>query len=114
MQNGGTAPANDIILRCADAIATKAISRWHFQLIRRPDGVVLRPLTDASTEVNGRPLAKGEEVRVWPGDWVRVSRVLTVWFEAPNVDVDRTALEADSALRQVRSSCAKSSSSSEV
>ncbi len=93
---GGAAPGNDIVLRGANEDATKAISRWHFQLLRRADGVALRALTDALTEVNGGRLARGEEVAIWPGDRVRVGGVLTLSFEAPGAEVDRTVIAADS------------------
>lgn len=93
---GGAAPGNDIVLRSANEEATKAISRWHFQLLRRADGVAVRALTDALTEVNGRRLAKGQDVAIRPGDRVRVGGVLTLRFEAPGAEDDWTVVEPDS------------------
>ena len=93
---GSAAPGNDIVLRGANEAATKAISRWHFQLLRRADRVAVRALTDALTEVNGRRLAKGEEVAIWPGDRVRVGGVLTLCFEAPGGEDDWTVVAGDS------------------
>ncbi len=100
LREGASAPANDIVLQCADPTLTRAISRWHFQLVRRAHGFAVRALADAPTEVNGRVLAKGEEVPIWPGDSVRVSKVLTLWFEAPDNDSDHTILAADSGFRR--------------
>lgn len=70
--------ANDIVLKLEDPDATAGISRWHFELRRRPSGLVLRSVTDRPTLVGGTPVARGEEVRVSAGAVVRVSGVLTV------------------------------------
>lgn len=69
--------ANDVVLS-AEPHETNRISRWHFELHRRLDGMVLRPMSDAPTEVDGRPVAKGEEVLVRPGSKLRVGGVLTI------------------------------------
>ncbi len=74
-------PANDIVLRCADENLTKLISRFHFELRRGGDGFVIRAVGHAPTDVNGRQLATGEEVPLRPGDSVRVSNVLTLYFQ---------------------------------
>ncbi len=86
----GGAPANDIVLQCADETRTKCISRWHFELRRRPDGFVIKAIGNAPTEINGRLLSRGEESRIRPGDTVRVSSVLTLCFESPDVDPQAT------------------------
>ncbi len=69
--------ANDVVLQ-ADPSSTNRISRWHFELHRRSDGFVLKSVSDALTEVDGRAVGKGEEVSVRPGTSVRVGGVLTV------------------------------------
>ncbi len=71
-------PANDIVLECADGARTRQISRWHFELRRHPDGFRLRALSDSETEVDGRSIARGEEVAVRPGTKVRVGGVLSL------------------------------------
>ncbi len=75
-------PANDIVLECAEETLTRQISRWHFELRRQADGFRLRPLSEAETEVDGRAIAKGEEVAVRPGTTVRVGGVLSLQFVA--------------------------------
>ncbi len=84
-------PANDIVLDCGDDTRTLQISRWHFELRRRPDTFMIRALTSAPTSLNGRLLIKGEECSLRPGDSVRVGNVLSLRFEAPRrPDEDRT------------------------
>jgi len=84
-------PANDVVLDCGDDTRTLQISRWHFELRRRPDTFMIRALSSAPTSLNGRSLAKGEECPLRPGDCVRVGNVLSLKFEAPRrPDEDRT------------------------
>jgi class 3 adenylate cyclase len=71
-------PANDIVLVLPDEMAARKISRWHFELRRRPRALMLRPVSDQPTEVDGAVIAKGSEVIVKPGSVVRVGRVLTL------------------------------------
>jgi class 3 adenylate cyclase len=71
-------PANDIVLVLPDETAARKISRWHFELRRRPQALMLRPVSDQPTEVDGTAIAKGSEVIVKPGSVVRVGRVLTL------------------------------------
>jgi class 3 adenylate cyclase len=73
-------PANDIVLACADPEQTQQISRWHFELHRRPDGYRLRQTSAGSTRVDGRALSKGEEAAIRPGTSVAVADVLTLSF----------------------------------
>ena len=40
--------ANDIVLTLPDGMATRQISRWHFELRRRTDGYILRSVTSLS------------------------------------------------------------------
>ncbi|RPJ80874.1 MAG: adenylate/guanylate cyclase domain-containing protein [Acidobacteria bacterium] len=86
-------PSADIALRCRTEDLTRAISRWHFQLLRRAEGFSIRPISDAPTELNGRLLAKGEEVQVAPGDCVRVGSVLSLWLEAADIDQAQTVIQ---------------------
>jgi adenylate cyclase len=72
--------ANDVLLQVAQPGDGNRISRWHFELHRRSGGFVLRSVSDALTEVDGKPLAKGEEAPIRPGARVRVGGVLTLEF----------------------------------
>lgn len=72
--------ANDVVISLPDKMAAKQISRWHFELRRRVDGLVLHCVTDALTEVDGQPVPKGAEARVRPGTQVKVGRVATLRF----------------------------------
>jgi class 3 adenylate cyclase len=90
-------PANDIVLTAAsgDAMETKQIGRWHFELRRRADGFVLKPVTDASTVVNGELVPKGAEVSVKTGSTVKVGNVVTLTFQGadePLIDATATIL----------------------
>ncbi len=75
--------ANDIVLQCKDESQTLQISRWHFELRRRPEGFVIRAISHAPLNLNGGTLAKGEEQPVRIGDSVRVGNVLSLQFLAP-------------------------------
>ena len=72
--------ANDVILQVTDPSDANRISRWHFELHRRSGGFVLRSVSEALTEVDGKPLAKGEEAAIRPGTIVRAGGVLTLEF----------------------------------
>ncbi|MFO0574509.1 MAG: adenylate/guanylate cyclase domain-containing protein [Polyangia bacterium] len=76
-------PANDIALELPDPQQAMKISRWQFELRRRPDGFVLRPVSEQVTEVDGVVVAKGQEVPLRAGMKVRVARLLTLEFKAP-------------------------------
>jgi class 3 adenylate cyclase len=75
-------PANEVVLTLPDALQAQQISRWHFELRRFAEGYRLRPVSDAVTEVDGAPVAKGREVAIRPGTVVRVGRVLSLRFLA--------------------------------
>jgi len=75
--------ANDVILTLPDKMQAKQISRWHFELRRRTDGMILRAVSDSITEVDGKPVPKGEEAPVRPGSVVKLARVMTLNFTAP-------------------------------
>jgi class 3 adenylate cyclase len=72
--------ANDIVLSLPDGQATRQISRWHFELRRRPDGYLLRSVTTHPTLVDGKALQRGDEVPVGPGTAVALSGVITLDF----------------------------------
>ena len=72
--------ANDIILELPNPDLTNQISRWHFEIIREPDALVLRSLSDKRTEVDGKPLARGDRTALTIGSKVRISGVLTLAF----------------------------------
>ncbi len=76
-------PANDIILELPDERQTLQISRWQFELRRRPEGFLLRPVSDQVTEVDGVAVSKGQDVPLLPGMRVRVARLLTLEFKLP-------------------------------
>lgn len=75
-------PANDIVLEPADRQLAMQISRWQFELRRRPEGFLLRPVSEQTTEVDGVLVGKGQEVPLRPGMKVRVARCLTLEFRA--------------------------------
>jgi class 3 adenylate cyclase len=72
--------ANDIVLELADREQLLKISRWHLELRRESDGLFLHPVSEQSTEVDGRPVGKGQRTPVLPGTRVRLSGVLTLTF----------------------------------
>jgi class 3 adenylate cyclase len=69
--DGGS--ANDIVLSLPDPQATQQISRWHFEIRRHREGLLLRSVTEAATEVDGTPLSKGQERPVLAGTVVRLA-----------------------------------------
>jgi class 3 adenylate cyclase len=85
--------ANDVLLTVNDPNDSNRISRWHFELHRRANGFVLRSVSEALTEVDGKTMAKGEEAPVRPGTMVRVGGVLTIEFLAdPMIRMGETTL----------------------
>ncbi len=72
--------ANDVVLTLPDGMATRQISRWHFELRRRSDGYILRSVTTHPTLVDGQPLQRGDEVPAVPGTVVGLSGVMTLEF----------------------------------
>lgn len=80
----GTA-ANDVVLTLPDAMKTRQISRWHFELRRHADGFHVRTVSSSPTEVDGKLVDKSEEVVVRPGSQIRVAQVLTLTLESAPV-----------------------------
>ena len=83
--------ANDVVLGLPDPMATRQISRWHFELRRRSDGYVLRSVSSHPTQVDGRALQRGDEVPVAPGSVVGLSGVMTLDFiGSPRAETTRS------------------------
>jgi class 3 adenylate cyclase len=72
--------ANDIVLALPDQRLTQQLSRWHIELRRHRDGLFLRSVTDAITEVEGEAIKKGEERQVHAGSVVILGKVMTLRF----------------------------------
>ena len=87
-------PGNTIVLRLDDVEQTRKISRYHVELERRPDGYYLRAISDAPTEVDGKNLSKGEEVPIYPGSLVRLSKAASLRFLGSGMD-DTNAESSD-------------------
>ena len=83
--------ANDIVLSHPDSKLSKRISRWHAELEMTAEGYLLRALSRAATEVDGRTLAADEATLIQPGSTARLSSVLTLRFLAPG-EANETAL----------------------
>jgi class 3 adenylate cyclase len=80
--------ANDVVLAVEDKAATQQVSRWHFELRRKPGGFVLRSVTDQSTVVDGVPVAKGGEASISTRSIVVVANVMTLEFQVDPRAVD--------------------------
>lgn len=72
--------ANDIVLTHSDSSRAQQISRWHFEVRRAPEGLMLRSVSTQPTEVDGKAVTKGEETAISAGTVVRLSDVLTLRF----------------------------------
>jgi class 3 adenylate cyclase len=73
-------PANDIVLRLPDAERCRHISRWHIELLRDNDGMLVRSVSRGRTVVDGKLVAKGERTSVRVGTKVVLSKVATLEF----------------------------------
>lgn len=82
---------NDVVLLLPDPQQMMKVSRWHFELRRRPDGLVLRAVSDNVTEVDGEPVVRGAEVPIRRGTAVRVGKVMTLMFDSTRGENSRTA-----------------------
>ena len=78
-------PANEIVLAHPDPQVMRRISRWHFELHRRANGMFLRVVSRANTEVDGKVVSLGEEVQVKPGANIRIGWVLTMRLLSPAI-----------------------------
>jgi class 3 adenylate cyclase len=86
LADGEGVQGNDVVLTAPDTTATQSISRFHFELRRRAEGYVLKPVSAAECEVDGVLIEKDREVPVRPGSVVRLSRVVTLTFIGPPED----------------------------
>ena len=89
-QDGAT--ANDVVITLSDPNLQSRISRWHFELHRRADGFMLRSVSTSTTEIDGRAVARGEEVLVRPGAKVRLGNALTLEFASEDFTQEMTLL----------------------
>lgn len=72
--------ANDIALQLPDAHLTQKISRYHLEIRTHPEGLMLRSLSENSTEHDGNQLIKGQEAPLRIGSVVRLANVMTLRF----------------------------------
>jgi hypothetical protein len=89
------AKANDVVIKLPEERLTNMVSRWHFELRRRPDGYVLRSVSSQLTEVDGRVLHKGEEAEVRAGTVVVLAKTIVLKFistQKLDADLGHTAL----------------------
>jgi class 3 adenylate cyclase len=84
--------ANDVVISVADPALQSRVSRWHFELHRRSDGFRLRNVSASSTEVDGRAVARGDEIAIAPGATVRVAGAITLVFKSDDFSHDRTVM----------------------
>jgi len=85
--------ANDIVLLPANVEHQARISRWHFEVRQTADGLCVSALSDQTTEVDGKLVARGQSAPLRAGTVVRVSGVMTLLFEADGSD--QPVAEAD-------------------
>jgi class 3 adenylate cyclase len=71
---------HDVILALPDSMATRQISRRHFELYSRADGYVLKAVSNQLTEVDGVVIQRDQEWPIGPGSVVRLARVATLEF----------------------------------
>jgi class 3 adenylate cyclase len=89
-QDGAT--ANDVVIVLADPNLQSRVSRWHFELHRRADGFMLRSVSTSTTEIDGRAVARGEEVVVRPGAKVKLGGAITLEFASEDFSQEMTLL----------------------
>ena len=89
-QDGAT--ANDVVISVSDPNLQSRISRWHFELHRRADGFMLRSVSASTTEIDGRPVPRGEEVVVRPGAKVKLGGAITLEFASEDFTQEMTLL----------------------
>ena len=86
------AVANDVVITLADPNLQSRISRWHFELHRRADGFFLRSVSTSTTDIDGKPVARGEDVLLKPGAKVTLGGALTLEFRAEDFSGENTLL----------------------
>lgn len=73
---------NDVVLDFGDDQLTRQVSRWHFELRRKAEGLVLRQLSEKTTEVDGVAVSRGGEAPIRCGSVVRIAGRITLTFDA--------------------------------
>ncbi|MFO1191559.1 MAG: adenylate/guanylate cyclase domain-containing protein [Rhodoferax sp.] len=73
---------HDIQLALPDSLATRQISRRHFELHSRAEGFVLKAVSSQLTEVDGVAVPRDQEWPIGPGSIVRLARVATLEFQS--------------------------------
>jgi len=76
-------PANDVVLSHVDPMQALQISRWHFELRRGAQSMVLRALSDSVTLVDDQPAPKGQDLPVRVGCRIDVAHALSLRLLAP-------------------------------
>jgi hypothetical protein len=71
---------NDIVLKLPDPQLTQQISRWHIELRRGAEGLVLQVISDKLTEVDAQRIPQHHSVPITIGSQVRLSGVITLEF----------------------------------
>jgi class 3 adenylate cyclase len=71
---------NDIVLKLPDPQLTQQISRWHIEIRRGAEGLVLQVISDKLTEVDGQRIPQHHSVPITIGSKVRLSGVITLIF----------------------------------
>ena len=89
-QDGAT--ANDVVIVLSDPNLQSRVSRWHFELHRRSNGFLLRSVSTSTTELDGRAVARGEEVVVRPGAKVKLGGAITLEFASEDFSQEMTLL----------------------
>lgn len=89
-QDGVT--ANDVVISLADPNLQGRISRWHFELHRRADGFMLRSVSSSTTELDGKPVVRGEDALLRPGSKVRLGGAITLEFLSEDFSGEMTLL----------------------
>jgi class 3 adenylate cyclase len=77
--------AHDVALSLPDALAARQVSRRHFELRARPDGYLLKALTNQPTEVDGVTMQRDQELPIRPGSCVKLADVMTLDFVSPSL-----------------------------
>ena len=89
-QDGAT--ANDVVITLADPNLQSRVSRWHFELHRRAEGFLVRSVSTSTTEVDGKSLARGEEVMLSTGSKIRLGGAVTLEFRSEDFSQENTIL----------------------
>jgi class 3 adenylate cyclase len=85
--------SNDVTLGLPDALAARQVSRRHFELRARPDGYLLKSLTDQLTEVDGVTMQRDQELPLRSGSCVKLANVMTLDFLSPSLAGDGTTID---------------------